>query len=97
MQEENRLKLSQLRDYIDQVIGQAGDLDVSITLPGWMVGAEDPDSTQHSWNFGIYILDMIDKAEDGTETRERIASLGHLGDFELNKRKKHLHLVEDDD
>ncbi len=94
--ERPHLKLSELRDYLDKVIKEHGDLDVSLTLPGWYTGAEDPESQAHSWDFGIYILTLSDTDEDGNVTTQEIASLGHLGDYDDDEYEKpsHLKLVE---
>lgn len=97
MNNEIRMKLSELQKHITEVMASHGDLDVAITLPGWMIGAEDPDSLQHAWEFGIYVLDLVDTLPDGTKTKERIASLGHIGDYESNEqaKRKHLSVVKD--
>lgn len=96
--DEPRLKLSELRDYLDKVIQEHGDLPISITLPGWILGADDPESLQHTWNFGIYVLTLSDTDENGNPTKETIASLGHIGDYDNDEYKEtssHLSLVKD--
>lgn len=93
--DEVRMPLSELRRHIEEIVSRHGDLDVSITLPGWLIGAEDPDSMNHSWEFGIYVLELTHKNEDGTTWKEKIASLGHVSDYEEREKKRHLHVVKD--
>lgn len=89
-----RMPLSELRRHITEIIEQHGDLDVAITLPGWMIGAEEPEALNHSWEFGIYVLELLHKSQDGTEWCEKIASLGHAYDYEKDP-KRHLTVVKD--
>lgn len=84
----DRMKLSELRDYIESIINDHGDLEVSITLPGWVLGYNDSVSQHHAWNFGLYVLDL------GTETgTERVACIGHVG--EKPETGRHLFLVKE--
>ena len=84
----DRMKLSELRGYIDTMVKDHGDLEVSITLPGWVLGYGDSVSQHHAWNFGLYILDLT--AESGTQ---RVACIGHVGG--KPEAGRHLFLVKE--
>ncbi|HEY9661979.1 MAG TPA: hypothetical protein V6C65_26280 [Allocoleopsis sp.] len=94
MSEELRMPISELMKHLADISTIHGDLDISITLPGWLIGSEDPEGQQHSWEFGIYVLELTHQEADGTTRKEKIASLGHVNDFEENGTKRHLKLIK---
>lgn len=92
---ETRMPISELIRHLGEIHLAHGDLDVSITLQGWLVGSEDPESLNHSWEFGIYVLELTHQEADGSTRKEKIVSLGHVSDFEeREKTKRHLKLIK---
>jgi hypothetical protein len=85
---ELRMPISELLKHLTDISATHGDLDISITLPGWLIGADDPESMNHSWEFGIYVLELTHQKVDGSTRKEKIASLGHVMITKKEKRPR---------
>jgi len=88
------MKISEALTYLQKVKEQNGDLRLAITLPGWVVGKGHPEELMHAFDYGVFVIDQTHRDADGNEAKERLCSVGFLGEPKQQPVEPRLKIVK---